>query len=148
MKLALGAGARRERFEEVFATIVNLPKPIKTARTVSSAYGELNVPLISALNRRPGLERLTVTAAGRFEHYERIGSTFNPKLGLLWSPLPDVAVRSSYGTSFRAPLLYESAGVYNIFLFPVAILYQDPSLATPGVGAAVIGSNPSVQPEK
>jgi iron complex outermembrane recepter protein len=148
VKLAFGAGARRERFEEVFATAVNLPRPIKAARTVSSAYGELNLPVFSDLNRRPGIERLTVTAAGRFEHYERIGSTFNPKLGLLWSPLPGVAVRSSWGSSFRAPLLYESAGVYNIFLFPVAILYQDPSLATAGVGAAVIGSNPNVQPEK
>jgi outer membrane receptor protein involved in Fe transport len=148
VKLAFGAGARRERFDEVFATAVNLPRPIKAARTVSSAYAELNVPLMSSLNRRPGLELLTVTAAGRFERYQRIGSTFNPKLGILWSPLAGLAVRSSYGTSFRAPLLYESAGVYNVFLFPVAILYQDPSQATPGVGAAVIGSNPNVRPEK
>jgi outer membrane receptor protein involved in Fe transport len=148
VKLALGGGVRRERLHELFETKVNLPNPVRAARTVSSAYGELNLPLFSSLNRRPGIERLTLTAAGRFEHYERIGSTFNPKLGALWSPVSGVAVRSSWGTSFRAPLLYESAGVYNVFLFPVAILYQDPSQATPGVGAAVIGSNPNVQPEK
>jgi len=147
-KLAFGAGVRREHFESLFATTVNVPTPVEGSRTVSSAYGELNLPLFSGLNRRPGLERLTFTAAGRFEHYERIGSAFNPKLGLLWSPFAGVAVRSSYGTSFRAPLLSESAGIYNVFLFPVAILYQDPSRATPGVGAAVIGSNPNVRPER
>lgn len=148
VKLAVGAGVRREHFESLFATAVNVPTPIDISRTVSSAYGELNLPLFSTLNRRAGLEQLTLTAAGRFERYEHIGSTFNPKLGMLWSPLPGVALRSSYGTSFRAPLLSESAGVYNVFLFPVAILYQDPSQATAGVGAAVIGSNPNVQPEK
>jgi iron complex outermembrane recepter protein len=148
VKLALGAGVRREHFESLFATKVNVPTPIDASRTVSSAYGELNLPVFSTLNHRPGLERLTLTAAGRFEHYERIGSTFNPKLGALWSPVSGVALRSSYGSSFRAPLLSESAGIYNVFLFPVAILYQDPSLATPGVGAAVIGANPNVQPER
>lgn len=148
VKLAVGAGVRREHFESVFATAVNIPTPVIAGRTVSSAYGELNLPLFSSINRRPGIERLTLTAAGRFEHYEQIGSTFNPKIGALWSPLAGLAVRTSYGTSFRAPLLSESAGFYNVFLFPIAILYQDPSLATPGVGAAVIGSNPDVQPER
>lgn len=148
VKLALGGGVRREHFESLFATKVNVPSPVDISRTVSSAYGELNLPVFSALNHRPGLERLTLTAAGRLERYEHIGSTFDPKVGILWSPLSGLAVRSSYGTSFRAPLLSESAGLYNVFLFPVAILYQDPSVATPGVGAAVIGSNPNVQPER
>lgn len=148
VKLALGGGVRREHFSSLFETTVNTPTTENGSRTVSSAYGEINVPLVSALNRRPGFARLTFTAAGRFEHYERIGSTFDPKLGILWSPVDGLAFRSSYGTSFRAPLLSESLGVYNVFLFPVAILYQDPSLATPGVGAAVIGANPAVKPER
>jgi outer membrane receptor protein involved in Fe transport len=148
LKLAIGGAVRREHFESLFATSVNLPTAVDAARTVSSAYGELNLPLFSALNRRPGFEQLAFTAAGRFEHYERIGSTFNPKFGLRWSPLPGVALRSSYGTSFRAPLLSESFGYYNVFLFPVAILYQNPSAATPGVGAALVGNNPKVKPER
>ena len=148
VKLALGGGVRREHFSSLFETTVNSPTTENGSRTVSSAYGEINVPLVSALNRSPGLSRLTLTAAGRFEHYQGIGSTFNPKLGILWSPVEGLAFRSSYGTSFRAPLLSESLGVYNVFLFPVEILYQDPSLATPGVGAAVIGANPDVRPER
>jgi outer membrane receptor protein involved in Fe transport len=147
LKLAAGAGVRRERFTSLFETSVNAPSEQSGSRTVMSAYGELNLPLFGARNRRPGIEQLTATAAGRFEHYEGIGSTFNPKVGLLWSPLEGLAFRSSYGTSFRAPLLSESLGNYNIFLFPAALLFIDPSQAPPGVGASLIGNNREVTPE-
>ncbi|HKC03063.1 MAG TPA: TonB-dependent receptor [Sphingomicrobium sp.] len=148
LKLAVGAATRLEQFSSLFATPVNTPTAESGSRTVSSAYGELNLPLFGPRNRRAGLEQLTLTAAGRLEHYQRIGSSFNPKLGALWSPLKGVALRSSYGTSFRAPLLSESFGYYNIFLFPAALLYQDPSQGPAGVGATLIGNNPGVTPER
>ena len=148
LKLAFGAGVRREHFESLFGTKVNAPTTVDASRTVSSAYGELSLPLFGASNRRAGFEQLILTAAGRFEHYEGVGSTFNPKFGLRWSPVAGVALRSSYGTSFRAPLLSESFGYYNVFLLPVRVLYQNPALATPGVGAALVGSNPNVRPER
>lgn len=147
LKLAVGAGMRRERYTSLFETSVNAPSRQSGTRTVHSAYGELSLPLFGDRNRRTGFEELTVTAAGRFEHYEGIGSSFNPKVGLLWSPLKGLAIRSSYGTSFRAPLLSESLGYYNIFLFPAALLYIDPSQAPPGVGASLVGNNPAVRPE-
>ena len=146
-KLALGGGVRRESFAGTFESPVNLPNPQSGSRNVQSVYGELVVPLFSARNRRAGLEALTATAAGRLEHYEGLGSTFNPKLGLLWSPAKGLSFRSSYATSFRAPLLSETLGYYNIFLFPAALLYVDPSQAPAGVGAALIGNDPDVRPE-
>jgi outer membrane receptor protein involved in Fe transport len=147
-KLALGGGLRRESFSGVFESPVNLPNPQSGSRKVEALYGELVVPLFSTRNRRAGLEALTATAAGRLEHYEGLGSTFNPKLGLLWSPVRGLSLRSSYATSFRAPLLSESLGYYNIFLFPAALLYIDPSEAPPGVGAALVGNDPDVRPEQ
>lgn len=147
-KLALGAQARFERFSSLFRTQVNLPLPQKGKRTVSALFGEVSAPLFSSSNRRPGLERLVLTAAARFEHYESLGSSFDPKVGILWSPLPGLRFRTSYGTSFRAPLLSETLGLYNIFLFPAALLHLRPAEAPPGVGAAVIGSNPDVGPER
>ena len=146
-KLALGGGVRRESFAGTFESPVNLPNPQSGSRNVQSLYGELVVPLFSARNRRAGLEALTATAAGRLEHYEGLGSSFNPKLGLLWSPAKGLSFRSSYATSFRAPLLSETLGYYNIFLFPAALLYVDPSQAPAGVGAALIGNDPDVRPE-
>jgi iron complex outermembrane recepter protein len=147
LKLAVGASLRRELFSSLFETAFNPQTTEHGARTVTSAYGELSLPLFSQANRRPGLERLAVTAAGRFEHYQRVGSSFNPKVGALWSPVPGLTFRGSYGTSFRAPLLSESFGYYNVFLFPAALLYLDPAQAPPGVGATLIGNNPNVRPE-
>lgn len=146
-KLALGAGIRRENFRSLYESSVNSPTATRVSRAVSSAYGELNIPLVSALNSSTGFRLLTLSAAGRFEHYERIGSTFNPKFGVLWSPIAGLSLRGSYGTSFRAPLLYESSGLYVVFLEPAAGLYQDPSQAV-GVGAIAIGNNPNMRPER
>lgn len=147
-KLAVGAGSRREHFSSLFETSVNLPNRQSGSRTVNAVHGELNLPLFDTANRRPGFERLIANFAGRFEHYEEIGSSFDPKVGLLWSPFRGMALRSSYGTSFRAPLLSETLGLYNAFLFPAALLFIDPSEAPPGVGAALVGNNPAVEPER
>jgi iron complex outermembrane receptor protein len=147
-KVAVGAALRRERFSSVFETQVNPPNPQSGSRTVSSLHAEMILPLFSEENRRPGFEKLMLTAAGRLEHYQRLGSSFNPKLGALWSPLAGLEFRSTYSTSFRAPLLYETLGLYNVFLLPAAILYVDPSQAQPGVAAALAGANPDVKPER
>ena len=147
-KLALGGGLRQEKYKGVFQSPVNLPLPMAGSRRVASLYGELIVPLFAAANRRAGLEQLTLSAAGRLEHYQKLGSTFDPKLGVLWSPLPGLSIRSSYATSFRAPLLSESFGIYNVFLLPAAYLYIDPASAPAGPGAALVGADPAVQPER
>lgn len=146
-KLALGGLVRRERFESVFESLVNLPNPQSGKRTVRAAFAELYMPLFSERNRRPGLEQLVFTAAARFEDYDELKANLDPKFGVLWSPFPGLDLRSSYGTSFRAPLLYETLGYYNAFLFPASLLYINPAEAPDGVGAALVGSNPGVQPE-
>lgn len=146
-KLALGAQTRREHFSSLFETPVNPVTLQSGSRNVRSVYGELYVPLVGARNRMPAIERLVVTAAGRFEHYQGLHSSFDPKLGILWAPIRDVTLRASYGTSFRAPLLSETFGVYNLFLFDAPILYVDPAQAQPGAGAVLVGTNPSLKPE-
>src|SRR5262249_36301791 len=134
VKLALGAQAREEHYSSLFETAVNVPTPQSGKRKVGSLYAELNAPFFTSRNRRPGLEQLVVTAAGRLEHYQGLGSTFDPKVGVLWSPIDGLRFRSSYGTSFRAPLLSETLGLYNLFLFPASLLYLDPSQAPAGAG--------------
>jgi len=147
VKLALGLGTRRETYLDVFETQVNPARERRADRQVRSLFGELRVPLFSELNRLPGLERLTLTAALRYEHYDGLGGSVDPKLGLLWSPLPGLSFRMSYGTSFRAPLLSESVGLYNALLLPPVLLTvagQPPS----GIAMALLGSNPDIQPER
>ena len=65
-------------------------------RSVASAYAELNAPIS---------ETLELQGALRFDEYEEVGSTLNPKVGLRWQPSEDFIVRASAGTGFRAPSL-------------------------------------------
>ncbi len=70
--------------------------PSNDSRNVASAYAELNAPVS---------ETLELQAALRFDDYEEVGSTFNPKFGVRWQPREDLIVRGSAGTGFRAPSL-------------------------------------------
>lgn len=72
---------------------------------MTALFGEARVPIIGPDNARPGLRRLELSLAGRVEDYDDFGQTTNPKVGVIWSPAPDMVFRASWGTSFRAPSL-------------------------------------------
>jgi iron complex outermembrane recepter protein len=76
-------------------------------RSSWSAYTELRVPLFGEDVQPRLVERLTLTLAGRFDHYSDFGGTFNPQYGLEWKPLSRLLLRASYATSFRAPSFIE-----------------------------------------
>ncbi len=80
-------------------------------RYVHAVDGELSLPIFGAGNALPGLQKLSVSVAGRYDHYSDFGGTSNPKYGITWSPIQDVALRATYGTSFHAPQL---ADIYAI----------------------------------
>ena len=63
---------------------------------VTSGYVEVAVPIIK------GLE---IDGAVRYDKYENVGSTTNPKLSLRWQPVDQLLVRASAGSGFRAPTL-------------------------------------------
>ncbi len=113
-RLAIGAQFRTEALENSGETFVSGLTPTfsqspRKAREVSAAFAEVRLPLFGPANARPGLQRLELSAAGRVEHYDDIGSTANPKVGLLWSPVQDLNLRTNWGTSFRAPAMTELA---------------------------------------
>ncbi len=63
----------------------------------------------------PLLSSVTLTGAGRYDHYEYSSNgsgKFTYSLGLEWRPIDSLLVRGSYGTGFRAPdLSYLYAGL-------------------------------------
>ena len=126
-----------------------LPLSIKQGRrTVQSLYGELLLPLFGPDNAVPGLQRLQLSAAARYDHYSRTGGNLDPKLGVAWSPLPGLDLRGSYSTAFRAPLLAEAIGAYTVLLAPAPSFFVEPAQAPAGSIIAMLqGSNPAVQPE-
>jgi iron complex outermembrane receptor protein len=55
----------------------------------------------------PILTNLILNAGVRYDHYSTFGSTTNPRLSLVYSPLEQTVVKMIYGSAFRAPSAYE-----------------------------------------
>jgi outer membrane receptor protein involved in Fe transport len=103
-RLALNGQFRHESYK----TVGGVRATDETlTRNVGAGSFELLMPFISQRNARPGIAALEATVAARYERYSDFGSSANPKIGLLWMPVPGFNVRGTYGTSFRAPLLSE-----------------------------------------
>lgn len=146
LKAAVGAQVRRERFQTRTESLVSRATVTTThegpfERTVSAAFLELRAPLVGADNELPGVRRLEVSAAGRIERYSDVGSTSNPKLGILWSPSEGWTFRMSYGTSFRAPALSD---VYELQDVGPGIL---PYGASQRLVLLQVGGNRDLKPE-
>jgi len=113
LKLAVGAQFRQEQFRT--RSLVSSSSAAAPAvyggrtfmRNISAAFAEIRAPLVGEANARPGLQRLELSLAGRVERYEAQGSSATPKAGLLWAPTSDLAIRGTYGQSYRAPGLTE-----------------------------------------
>jgi outer membrane receptor protein involved in Fe transport len=123
VKLAIGGSDRNER------GLVNnsaLGNPNQTARrNVLAEYAELYVPFVSQSNSMPFVQQLSLSAAVRHDHYSDFGDTTNPKVGVSWTPVSDLDVKSTWGTAFRAPSIGElftsslGAGQAFLFTYPV-----------------------------
>jgi iron complex outermembrane receptor protein len=107
-------------------------------RKIYSAFGELYVPVFGADNRTAGFYGLDLTAAIRVDDYNDVGSTWNPKFGLNWSPTDWLKLRGSYGTSFRAPTLVDNDPYSQTGFLPAAV---SGDLITPSLCATCGGSD-------
>jgi iron complex outermembrane receptor protein len=100
-------------------------------RNIAALYSELSVPLAKTVE---------LSAAARYDHYNDVGGSFNPKIGLRWEASKQLMLRTSYNTGFRAPTLYDLHGPATSTFTSNA--YDDPLLCPGGVAAA--GANPNV----
>ncbi|WP_337180528.1 TonB-dependent receptor [Sphingopyxis granuli] len=154
MRLAVGAEYRREAYDYFVmndistATPNNAPYPgFPGPRHVKSIYAELNLPVVGEENSMPGIHRLEFSAAGRIEDYNQFGRTENPKFSARWEPVPGIAVRGSFGTSFRAPLFDELIGP-ALSLYSVERVPDPASPTGTSPVLALFGYAPNIQPEK
>ena len=100
---------------------------------VFAAYGEAWLPLG---------ERVETTFALRYEDYGTgTGDTLDPKVTLLFRPTEAFSVRSSFGTSFRAPSPFQTQGVQTNFTNII-----DHDGAQTFAGRRTVG-DPSLKPE-
>ncbi len=148
VRIALGG---EHRVEYTYTSLLQgqAASQVRTAdegsRNVDAVFAELFIPLVGAGNASPGLERLSVSLAARYEDYSDFGSTTNPKVGVTYSPWRGLTLKGTYGTSFRAPTFTEVSTIGG-----GAGLYFD-TLPGPGgnqIGIGIAGGNPGLSPEK
>jgi iron complex outermembrane receptor protein len=155
LSAAVGGEVRRETF------VYNPSGPIQTgditgeggnqlpedaARSVESAYVEVNMPFLHSLDG---------DAAVRYDHYQGVGSTVNPKGSLKFQPVDWWLLRASVGSGFRAPSLTDlyaaqaSSVTANGTRDPIKCPTFDPN--NPACSfqfSTVTGGNPNLKPEK
>jgi iron complex outermembrane recepter protein len=72
--------------------------------TLSEVYGEFEAPIVRG---KPFFEDLKLNVSARYSDYDSIGADTTYKLGVNWAVDNILRLRATYGTSFRAPGLFE-----------------------------------------
>jgi outer membrane receptor protein involved in Fe transport len=100
LRTAFGIDHRRQTFmfSNRSANESTLTRNPRYERDVSAAFAELQLSITPSLS---------VSVAGREDKYEQYEGTFSPRLAAEWSPMRNVFVHGSWGTSFRTPNLVD-----------------------------------------
>lgn len=91
----------------------------QASRTVKSAFGELNIPLLGG--NMGGIEDLSVTLSGRYDDYSDFGDTFNPKIGVNFAPFDWLRFRGNWGEAYQAPGISDIALATDNRLVPLPL---------------------------
>ncbi|MBS0411497.1 MAG: TonB-dependent receptor, partial [Proteobacteria bacterium] len=147
VKLAAGVSFRREGYRQALYVLHALDVPTSTLtgpyqRNLAAGFAELRAPLVGEANAVPGIRRLEISAAVRAERYDDVGTTVNPKFGLIWSPVDDLNVRFTYGRAFRAPALAEEFTASQI-----GATFLSGANGTV-LSLYTVGGNPNLKPER
>lgn len=86
----------------------------RTTRNITSFFGELHVPIIGPENSMPGLRALELSGSLRYDDYNDVGGTTNPKIGATYKPFDSVTIRGNWGTSFNAPSMADSTNTVDL----------------------------------
>jgi iron complex outermembrane receptor protein len=108
LSLAVGGTIRQEKYEFISAQVVrdadvpglggSISTVPSTSRNVWALFAEANIPIV---------RNVEANVAVRFDDYEDVGNTTNPKFSIRWTPTKALLLRAAYGTGFRAPSLPE-----------------------------------------
>ena len=154
-RVAIGAEYHWEKMDASIAfgpTATPKRNRAVASRRVKSVYGEVFVPVFGADNAQPGLAGLDLTGSVRYDSYDDVGGTTNPKVGFNYRPVEWMTFRGNYGTSFHAPSLADTTGAVDARVTSIAV---STNLA-PGSSPAdffrpilfISGGSPTLQPEK
>jgi outer membrane receptor protein involved in Fe transport len=129
-------------------------------RTVTSAYIEFAVPVVSPEMNIPLVRSFDLQIAGRAEHYSDFGDVAKPKIAASWDIFDGLRLRGSYSEGFRAPNLEQvNTATYGRLTTNPDYIRCEADLragriATFGACARAIGAslqvsgNPDLEPEE
>lgn len=150
-RLAVGGGLRGISLHERYVLLGGgqsvTTKDFTESRSVQFAYGELSLPFVGPERRLPFIDRLTLSAALRYEHWNKIAGVTTPKLGLIYQPVAEVTLRGTWGKSFKIPTLQQVNEIEEGDLVPGFYFVPPPQ----PVGSPVLflsGSAPGLKPER
>ena len=72
-------------------------------RRVNGIFYEVRIPILGKDWNLPGAKKLDLIHSGRFEDYSDFGTTYNPRIALLYQPIDPLTFRASVSESFSAP---------------------------------------------
>lgn len=108
--------------------------------SVKEAFVEVNAPIF---RDTPGLQELSLNAAGRLTDYSTSGQVKTWKVGAVWKPIEDITFRIARSRDIRAPSLFELfAGVQTN---PTTL--NDPHTNVSASFRVVSGGNSNLKPE-
>lgn len=154
VKLAVGVEHRAERYIQDSTYLLFSTSPYSLAteypgtRHITAGYAELRVPLVSPAMRLPGAHALDLSLAGRVERYSDVGTTSNPKIGLDWRPAADLTLRTTYGTSFRAPSFQDLRQGPSVNAYQPSVLVDPGSPSGSTTVLTLLGNDPAIGPER
>ncbi|RZF59216.1 hypothetical protein EWE75_22890 [Sphingomonas populi] len=147
VKAALGADIRREKFGASVDTGASGTSPQTTTsgtRNSYSFYGELFIPVFGDANAIGGFQKLDISLSGRYDHYNDVGGTTNPKVGVNWTPVEGLVLHGSFGKSFHAPSLADAGTAIDTR----AIRFADFTGAGSSAYSIVLAGGNKLEPEK
>ncbi|MGP7794941.1 TonB-dependent receptor plug domain-containing protein [Sphingomonas sp. CLY1604] len=108
----------------------------KGSRTVYSAYGEVNAPII---------DQIVLSAGGRYDRYPNGIDNFSPKFGAIVKPIRQVTLRGTYSRGFRIPSFGEANATFPTtgYVTASANTYPDSYLANYGCSQATFSTCPT-----
>ncbi len=75
------------------------------SRDIGAFFLELSLPVF---------ENFEISTSVRYEDYGGGINSTDPKVAVLWQPLPELVVRGSFSTAFRAPSLFQTVGFQTV----------------------------------
>ena len=110
IEMAVGTQFRHEELDVDFGEFKNADRflsvpggdDFSASRNVGAVFVEFDIPIHS---------KLDIQTAARYENYGEGLDSIDPMVAMTWRPLSSMAIRGSYGTSFRAPSLLQTTGL-------------------------------------